>query len=70
MTEPFDDAIADYVDASMRIRTAVIEQACEAAVQDGRFGVLVEIKMDWGGYRITAKPDPSVPYGQIHERIL
>lgn len=64
----FADAVTDWLEASMKARAAVIEQACEAAIQDGRYGVLVETEMDWGGYSVVARPDPSVPYGQIHER--
>ncbi len=64
----FDDALAAHLAATMKRRSAVIEEACEKAIQGGRFGVLVETERAWGGYRVTAKVDPSVPYGEIHER--
>jgi hypothetical protein len=64
----FSAAVADWIDASMRVRAAVVETACEEAIRGGRFGVLVETEIAWGGYRIIAKVDPSVPYGEIHER--
>jgi hypothetical protein len=46
-----------------RIRHEAIEQACEKALQGGRYGVLV-IEDEPTSWRIG--PHPSVPYGHIH----
>jgi hypothetical protein len=60
--------IGAWLEEVASTRARVIEQACEAAIADGRYGVLVESHLDLAGFKITAGPDPSVPYGQIHER--
>lgn len=44
----------------------VIEQACEAALQGGQHGVMVE----WNAEQTTAWVDPDVPYGEVHERVI
>lgn len=41
-----------------------IEQACKAAAMGGQYGVL--IRRD-GARLLDARPDPSVPFGQIDE---
>ena len=44
---------------------AAIQQACEVAIQDGRYGVLVTRDAD--GRLVSAEPHPDVPYGVITE---
>lgn len=52
------------VDEAARRAHAAIEQACEAALQGGEHGV----RVDWGrDGTVTARVDPEVPYGHIHE---
>jgi hypothetical protein len=65
---PFSGAIDKYLANAMAERARVIETAVEMALVDGRFGVLVETEMTAWGYKVTAGPDSSVPYGQIHEQ--
>lgn len=50
----------------VRRHHATVEAACEAALQGGRHGVMVE----WNADRTTAWVDPGVPYGEVHERVL
>lgn len=58
------------IDALVRERIRrhheVVEQACEAALQGGLYGVRVERTAE----RTTAWADPDVPYGQIWERVI
>jgi hypothetical protein len=53
---------------AMSAYASTVETACEMALQDGRYGVLVRLTMTDSGVVIDAGPDPSVPYGHIHER--
>jgi hypothetical protein len=53
-------AVEDY----MQARAAMIEQACEVALQSGGYGVLVLN----GPTYCVAKVSAAVPYGEIHER--
>lgn len=46
-----------------RRNVAVIEQACELALQGGKHGVLVVARP---GGAVSASVHPSVPYGTIH----
>lgn len=60
----YADTIRAYVEEQARRNHEVIEQACEAALQGGRYGVR------WwpnGDGTVTAQVHPSVPYGTIHE---
>jgi hypothetical protein len=43
----------------------IIERAVEEAVQGGLHGVKVTWRID--NWAVSAKVDPSVPYGEIHE---
>lgn len=54
----------DLIAEQMRRNAAVIEQACEAALQKGECGVFVERLPD-GSVRATVHP--FVPYGWIYE---
>lgn len=64
-------AFAWHLAQVSKTRAEAIEYACEAALQTGTMGVLVTqdgSTMEPNGvltYTITAKPDPSVPYGVI-----
>lgn len=53
--------------AATELDQAMIEEACEKALQGGEHGVLV-IRSGNAGPVVSAAPDPSVPYGHIHER--
>lgn len=46
----------------MRRRAAILEKACESALQGGVCGVRVD---DHGLQGYAAAPDPAVPYGRI-----
>jgi hypothetical protein len=50
--------------AITRQRARALEQACEAAMQTGLYGVL--LYRDAAGVEHVG-PDPRVPYGMIHE---
>jgi hypothetical protein len=52
----------DWIDHHLRDIAAAREQACEAALQSGRFGVL-EV---WRGTAVTFELSPNVPYGTLH----
>lgn len=58
------DAIWNLVLAHSKARAALVEQACEEALQGGVCGVLV-YRDENGDERIG--PHPKVPYGMIHE---
>lgn len=60
----FQALIATYVTEAMRRNRAVIETACEQALQSGVCGVRVDHHLDGS---VTAQVDPTVPYGEIHE---
>jgi hypothetical protein len=60
------DEFDALVTERMRRHAAVVEQACEAAIAGGMYGVMVE----WNAETTTAWVDPGVPYGQIHERVI
>jgi hypothetical protein len=54
----------EAIEAELYRQAALVETACEAALQTGDHGVLV-IK-SWGGV-VKADPHPLVPYGEIYE---
>jgi hypothetical protein len=58
------DPIQRWLDAALAARHAAIEEACERALQGGRYGVRV-VNLPDGGCLATV--DPEVPYGRIHE---
>lgn len=60
--------LGSYFREVLRAEGAIIEQACEAALQEGRFGVLVY--RDHFGNLLQASTSDAVPYGQIHQRTL
>lgn len=59
-----DAAIAELYKRALEYERWRIEQACEAAVQGGLYGVLIQRD---GAKLIDVRVDPSVPYGQIYE---
>jgi hypothetical protein len=63
----FAEALDKFLADMWRQRAEVIETACEMAIQDGRFGVLVATTLTPKGYVVEAAPHPSVPYGCIAE---
>lgn len=66
------DAYREQIDAFMadvwKQRAAVIEEACERALQGGEHGVLVETEVGLEGWSVTAIVHPGVPYGQVCEK--
>ena len=61
------EAFRVAVEAAIRAEAEAIERACEAAVQDGRYGVMVIRNRD---HRlVSALPDGRVPYGYIYEQV-
>lgn len=54
------------IQARLRRHMAVVESACEAALQGGHHGVMVE----WNSEVTRAWVSPDVPYGQVHERMI
>lgn len=69
-----DDALQAYIREVVHRESECIEQACEASLQSGLFGVLVTTKthVDLEGYKASrvlhAEVSPDVPYGEIHYR--
>lgn len=64
MTEPKHDFAAMIECAARRLieeHYRLLEQACEAAVQGGQYGVLVD------RHRGVYRPDSRVPYGRIFD---
>lgn len=57
--------ISDMVGEAMSRNNQAIETALEKALVTGTHGVKVIYR---GGLLVSAEPDPSVPYGQVHER--
>jgi hypothetical protein len=59
--------MSDIIDAHIRrlafARAQLLEQACEAALQEGSCGVLEVLSLDGNYY--AAGPDERVPYGLI-----
>lgn len=64
MTADAFDCLWDAVGHAVATDAAVVEQACEEALQGGECGVLVVYR---DGRVVTARPDASVPYGWRHE---
>lgn len=60
----FEDFVYEHAREQMRRNSAVIEQACEAALQTGVCGVMVT-RHDNG--TVAAEVSADVPYGTIHE---
>lgn len=58
------DAVLRAVDEALAEFHARVEEACEAAVQGGEHGVLIE----WDGLDYRVSVSPEVPYGVIWER--
>lgn len=52
----------DLIAAKQQRDGALIEQACEQALQGGQYGVLA---MHFDDTTLVAAPHPSVPYGEI-----
>lgn len=52
-----DDLLYQVVLARLRARAEVVERACEAAVQSGEHGVMVDGERAW--------VDARVPYGEL-----
>ena len=61
------DHVAGHIAAFARIRAAILEEACERALQGGEHGVSIRTTFTPTGYAIHAEVDPDVPYGTIHE---
>lgn len=61
----FTDLIRPYVEAEIRRQHDIVEAACERSLTDGR-GFGVKVVRD-GTRLLSAEPDESVPYGNIHE---
>ena len=59
--------IGDFIQEHIGRVNAAIEEACEAALQDGRYGVLVVHHRDQS---VTVSVSPLVPYGFIHEHYI
>jgi hypothetical protein len=63
--------IYDWLRRRIEREAMAIEQAVEAALQDGRYGVKVwrwlDDTADWTA-RLEARVDPDTPYGHIYER--
>lgn len=58
--------ISEAIGEAMRREDAAIETAFERAIVTGTHGVKVVRR---GGLLVSAEPDSSVPYGQIHEHL-
>lgn len=63
MTE-YQRLIGEAIGEAMLRDAQIIETALERALVTGTHGVKVVCR---GGWLVSAEPDPSVPYGQIHE---
>jgi hypothetical protein len=61
------DQVAAMVREALADQHRIIEAACERALQGGEHGVLI-LRAGHGGTIVSAEPDPSVPYGMIHDR--
>ena len=59
--------VGEFIQAHIERQDAAIEEAVEAALQDGRYGVLVVRRWDES---MTVSVSPLVPYGQIHEHYV
>ncbi|GAA1138507.1 hypothetical protein [Nocardioides aquiterrae] len=64
MTGDFDSGVTGMARKQAELNQAAIEQACEAALQGGEYGVRMVRHSDG---TVTARVDPGVPYGTIHE---
>ena len=64
----YGKAIEEFSRGMIAKRNAVVEEACERAIQGGKYGVLVEETFEGLTYTITATVHPAVPYGVIHEK--
>ena len=62
----FADQVREHARRVALTEDAIIETACEAALQGGQHGVLVVRRADTLRL-VFAQPDPKVPYGRIHE---
>lgn len=57
------------VDSRAGLINAAIERACEASIQEGRNGVLVE-RTEGRSRWVVHTSHPDVPYGAIYERTI
>lgn len=64
MSSELSPPIVRQIAETARRRAQLVEEACERALQGGEHGVKVVMA---GSQLVSADPDPSVPYGRIHE---
>jgi len=62
--ESLEDAISRAVTAAVRADAAIVEAACEDALQGGKHGVYVLRRL---GRVVQAEVSDIVPYGEIYE---
>lgn len=65
---PFSEQIADYITSLVKAEAAMIERACEAAIQGGEHGVLIWRNQE--GLLLHVCVSEAVPYGYQYVHIL
>jgi hypothetical protein len=64
MNDDIVQRMNEAIRAEVYRRFALVERACEAAIQGGTCGVWVSVEVGLFGGIIDAWPDERVPYGQ------
>lgn len=64
----FPEQIAHYIRSLIEAEWAIVEQACEAAIQGGEHGVLIWRNRE--GLLLHACVSEAVPYGYQHVHVL